>query len=274
MDCTSDSEYSSKKYYTLKRPENVTNSFEVDNSSEVINELEDNCNLFVRECLKTYSTPFVELSDEIEEAINYNEKPKKPESLPINGFGNGPCSTIVPEIRRQTSTGSPIISSSTNGNAKAPSWFWNVWVQSRGIQLDEAGIALEGRVGVVYKQENMGERHLQLKWDDVEEIFVLVVWTVEAGREYICKLDLSNADPVWHGENRLSIDENLTVHTEQKRGFLRDLYTVCVELGCYAKSACLASRENVDRVGHVLQLFQKATVSKLSFKYNLCMYLL
>lgn len=128
------------------------------------------------------------------------------------------------------------------------------------MQLDEAGIALEGRVGVIYKQENFGDRHIQLKWDISEEKFFLIIWTLEAGRDYIGKLDLSNTTPVWHGENRLSIGDHLTVHGEQKRGLIRDLYTVCVELGCYEKSACLASRENVERTRHVLQLFQRAMV--------------
>lgn len=276
MDCASDTEYSSKKFFSLNRPANESNAFEGNCSSEVIDDLEENCNLFVRECLKSYSTPFLELSDQLEEQINYNEKPKRPESLQ-NGFanGNGPLrnpviSTVVPQIRRSNSSGSSL-SNSTNGdegnNTKAPAWFWNVWSQSRGIQLDEAGIALEGRVGVIYKTESLGDRHVQLKWDGCEEKFSLIVWTLDAGRDAVCKIDLANADPVWHTENRLTIDANLTVHSEQKRGFLRDLYTVCCELGCYEKSACLASRENVDRVRNVLHLFQRATVRKFMSFY-------
>ncbi|XP_035712502.1 dedicator of cytokinesis protein 9 isoform X5 [Folsomia candida] len=266
VDCTTDTEYSPKKYFSLKRVANDSAAFERDSSSEAIEDLEDNCNLFVRECLKTYSTPYLELSDQLDDEFNYNEKPKKPESLFPNGVGNGPSTIIsktVPQIRRVNSSGSPITNgSSTNGDAnsaKAPPWFWNVWSQSRGIQLDEAGIALEGRVGVIYKQENLGERLLQLKWEDGEEKFSLIVWTLEAGLNLVCKLDLANADPVWHGENKLTINEHLTVQSEQKRGFLRDLYTVCVELGCYEKSASLASRENVERARNVLQLFQRAT---------------
>jgi hypothetical protein len=265
VDCTPETEYSTKKYYNLKRISNRSNGFENNSSSDIVEDLEDHCNLFVRECLKTYSTPFLEVEDDVDDdsqlKISYNERPKhlKTETLLCNGTVPN-SHPNVPEIRRIHSSNS--IESSTNANtSKAPAWFWNVWCQSRGIQLDEAGNAIEGRLGVVYKEEDFGDRYVQIKWDESEEKFNLIVWTLDAGRESVCKIDMSAADPVWHGEHKLTINHELTIHSEQKRGFLRDVYTICAELGCYEKSACLASRENVERTQHVIQLFQRAAVS-------------
>lgn len=252
MDCSSETEYSGRKLFTLKRSDNTasTSAHNVDH----VDGFEDNINLFARECLKTYSTSYLELSDKPDLDEQVAKESASSDSL-NNGLNNGQSNGLGDAPDGSTKQQRCLQS------LKAPRWFWNGWSHNRGLLLDEAGIYLEGRVAVIFKEQNLNERFVQVKWDDVEEKFYLIIWTGDAGLDYICKVDLGEADPTWHGDHKLSVDAQLTLHKEQRRGFLRDLYTICAELCSYEKSACLASSHNVDRVQQFVHLFQRVAVS-------------
>lgn len=313
MDCTPEAEYSTKKLYVIRRLANESGDFEScgDNgtasSDDIIDDLDDTSNLFVKQCLRTYSTPFLELANPLEEdedevdlrlmkdkfdyastqfsrrfhengIIHSTSTLSVPSGTDLSSISNNKLCPLTtssstgilnkefPTDNQSTKDKSP----SENGDkerpaspVQAPAWFWNVSCQSRGIVLDEAGIALEGRLCVNFKNESYPDRYIQVKWDDADERFYFIAWSQEAGRDSICKVDLGEADPIWGGDNnKLVITEQLTVHSEQRRGLLRDLYTVCVELGCYDKSAGLASTENVVRARNLVHLFQRVDVSK------------
>lgn len=328
VDCTPETEYSTKKLFVIRRLPNDSNGCDSSSScdtldgsyADIIDDLDDNCNLFVKECLRTYSTPYLEIAnplDEDEDEADLRLIKEKLEARGSFGFGrnrfheNGiihstsaldvpsktelagivgksshlsTCSSTSILNKECTGVDNPDSSStknrdcnggSTSGRespqspARAPAWFWDVSCQSRGIELDEAGIALEGRLSVNYKEDPYGERFVQVKWDDQDERFYFIAWTHDAGREYVCKVDLGEADPVWIADGcKLAINDDLYVHSEQRRGLLRDLYTVCVELGCYDKSACLASADNVVRARNLVHLFQRVDVSHLFFQTN------
>ncbi|CAL8071025.1 unnamed protein product [Orchesella dallaii] len=337
VDCIPETEYSTKKLYVIRRLANESSEFDTSSSNssnsssgsdDIGDDLEENYNLFVKECLRTYSTPFLELAnshddDEEDEDLRLIKQKLEARSSFLgrhrfheNGIIHSTSTLNVPSSSElasiiskphhlSTSSSTSILNTdchvdgnrngvasrsstiiytvvdgdtssicSTNGNGepplsptKAPAWFWNVSYQSRGIELDEAGIALEGRLGVNYKEESFGDRYVQVKWDDGDEKFYFIAWSHEAGREFICKVDLGEADPIWYGDNKLVINEALTVHSEQRRGLLRDLYTVCVELGCYDKSASLAGPDNVLRARNLVYLFQRVDMD-LSHELN------
>ncbi|CAG7817944.1 unnamed protein product [Allacma fusca] len=245
VDCPPDTECSARKYYRLDQVVNQCGNLENCTSQDILSDVEGNCNLFVRECLKTYCTPFLELSVHQfdEDSIDSTKL-----NVPIIRLNNG---FPIPTIEE---SGDPTYTK------KAPAWFWNSWNQGRGTQVDDAGIALQGRVVVILKEENLGDRFVQVKWDDIEEKFFFIVWTLDAGRDFICRVDLSDAEPVWHSEHRVTLEKDLVLQSEQRKGLLRDLFVVCSELGCYDKASGLASSKNVDRVETLVKLFQHVAV--------------
>jgi hypothetical protein len=259
VDCTPETEYSSEKFYTLQKIPNVSSGYENGHYSTEEDALDgdDSCNLFVRECLKTYSTSHLELVEQTQwtSSTLSNKRSQEQSNNTTDTNASAPSVCIEePTVVRNHHHAEDI---------KAPEWFWNNTTLSKETQLDEAGIALEGHVSVIQKDEDLGSRFIQVKWDSVEERFWLIVWTLDVGRDFIVKIDLSEVDPVWGGEGepKLSLpEETLVFQSEQRRGLLQDLYTICSELGSYDKSAGLASARNVERVDGVVQLFQRVTV--------------